>query len=214
MIIHLIKKDILLIKNYLILFPIFSIAISLFVSSKITLAGMDYLGLLISEVLITFIFYGSVSIKEQKTKGSILICTTPYTRKLFVISKYLFILTLFVSCLLIYVLTSFFNFTHLPPVTITSVGISLLIIAIYFGISIPLEFKFGYDATRYITVIAVMSSTFLLPLILKWLAENNIDLGNLHIPTFMGQIVLYVTSFVIYYVSIVVSINIYSRKNL
>lgn len=214
MILHLIKKDFLLIKNYLVLLVGLSILIPIYISRQASVIGAGYISLLISEILITYMLYGSVSTKEQKAKGSILIITTPYGRRAFVQAKYLFILVLYTVCLVLYILTSFFDIAGLAPITVSSIGTTLLVIVIYFGISLPIEFKYGYDATRYISVIAIMSSTFLLPQIAKWLTTNNMKITiSLPVPEIVNGIIICVAALLIGYISCLISIGIYSRKS-
>ena len=214
MVVHLVKKDFLLIKKYILLIVVFSIGIPIFISKQATSIGVDGISILISEIFVSYMFYGSVSAYEQKTKGSILICTTPYTRRLFVEAKYLFVVSLYAIALLVYISISLLPFTALQPITLSSIGKSMFIVAVYFGITMPIEFKFGYDATRYITVIAIMSSTFLLPQFLKWIVLNNINLSMI---TYLPQIILdfvpHFLAIILWLISSIISIKIYSNKS-
>ncbi|WGS64306.1 ABC-2 transporter permease [Marinitoga aeolica] len=208
LIFNLVKKDILLAKNYLLLTFITAIIIPIFVNSKVGNMGGSFLNFFIMIIYTQYLLYNSISIVEHKYKGSYLLSATPYGRKLQIKAKYFFILLIFILCFFLYnILSIAFS---IPKLTLVSVGLTLLIISIFWGVIIPLQYKFGYEKTKYILAMFIFLTPFLLPNIIKNLFVKGY---NLSISGGIFDILLYTFSILFLYISMKVSIFIYLRKD-
>lgn len=220
MLFSLVKKDFILAKKYLIFMLIFAGAGPIFIITKlgpsgIGSSGSGFLGFLLTVLYMEYILFGTVSILEDKYKGSALLCTTPYTRNALVKAKYLFILVIFICSYIIYTITAFLVPIRMDRLNFFTLGISLLIITIYFGIIIPLQYKFGYEKTKYISFTIIFISPFVVPNIVKWLHSNNISLQiTIPFPQVIQNLIPCVIALIIGFISMTLSIHIYSKKNL
>lgn len=212
---NLVKKDLLLAKNYLIYMMFLAIGGPLFIEMKIGSVGGGFLGFLISVLFVEYMLFSTVSIKEDKYKGSALLCATPYTRSALVKAKYLFILVIFICCYIIYTITASLAPVHLEMLNVFTIGVSFLILTAYLGVVIPAQYQFGYEKIKYISFFIIFIVPFVFPGIVKWWHSNN----NYHQITFpFPQIIQDLTpgilALVIGFISMLISINIYSKKEL
>jgi hypothetical protein len=122
------------------------------------------------------------------------------------------------GCFLLYNLATIIGASvGLERLSIFNAGTSLLIISLFFGVFIPVQIKFGYEKTRYISFILVFLTPFLLPAILQWIQSNNFNL-DIHlfdlIPQGLKVWLPLVIAFVIFLLSMQGAIRIYSKKDL
>lgn len=215
MLFNLVKKDFILAKKYWLFLIILAIGIPIFITAKINFKSGGFLGFFIMVIYIEYMLFGTVSMTEDKYKGSALLCTTPYTRKSLVKSKYILILVIFVFAYIIYTIMTFVSPLGIERLNIFTLGMSLLIISILFGAVIPIQCKFGYEKTRYIFFGFIFVSTFLVPIIIKQLTSQNISFKIvLHFPTIIQNLLVFLLALIISFVSMNLSIKIYSKKNL
>jgi len=212
MLFHLVKKDFLLIKKYLPIMVILPIAIPIFMMIQAPL----FLGLstlVLSVIFTVFMLYQYVLMAEMKyPKAEALLCTTPYSRSNLVKARYAFLLMPFAyCCVAYYVLTLLFaKIEYLTPYNYL---IALLISAILFGLYTPVQYKLGFEKTKYFFMIVMMGSPFILTLLIKL----NIKLGFtgfFAMPMFVQYLILIVSIIAILFISIIVSIKIYTKKEL
>lgn len=218
MLFNLVKKDFILAKKYLMPTIIFAIVGPIFIYSKLGLSNGSFLSFLITLLFTEYILFNMIAITEDKYKGAALLGTTPYTRKSVIKAKYLLILIIFLGCFLLYNLAIIIGGSvGLERLSISSAGASLLITSIFFGVLIPVQIKFGYEKTRYISFILIFLTPFLLPVILQWIQSNNVTL-DIHlldiIPQGLQVWLPFVLAFVIYLISMQGAIRIYSKKDL
>jgi hypothetical protein len=218
MLFNLVKKDLILAKKYLIPTIIFAIVGPIFIYSKLGLSNGSFLSFLITLLFTEYILFNMIAISEDKYKGAALLCTTPYTRKSVIKAKYLLILIIFLGCFLLYNLATIIGASvGLERLSIFNAGTSLLIISLFFGVFIPVQIKFGYEKTRYISFILVFLTPFLLPVILQCIQSNNSTL-DIHlfdlIPQGLKVWLPLVIAFVIFLLSMQGAIRIYSKKDL
>jgi hypothetical protein len=215
MLYSLVKKDFILAKKYLIFLAIFAVAAPIFITAKMDFSSGSFLGFFVIALLVEYSLFGTVSMLEEKYKGSALLCATPYTRNALVKAKYIFILVTFILIYIIYTITAFVVPVGIVKLNIYTFGISLLIITIYFGVIMPIQYKFGYGKTQYISYAIIFLSPFVIPSIFKWLQANNISFHfTISLPEAIQNIVPYVFALLIGVVSMILSINIYSKKDL
>jgi ABC-2 type transport system permease protein len=212
MLLHLVKKDFLLIKKYLPLMIVVPFVIPIF----IMIQSSQLLGLsafILSVIYVLFMLYQYVLIAEMKyPKAEALLCSTPYSRSTLVKARYAFLLLIFAYCGVAYnVLALFFpKIKFLTP----SIYISALLISvILFGVYTPIQYKLGFEKTKYLFMIVFMLSPFSLALLAK--ANIRLDFTELsEIPVFVQYLIPIVAIIAILFISINVSIKIYSKKEL
>jgi len=174
MLLHLVKKDSLLVKKYLILMFIAAIALPVFIKIKTaSLGGGGFLAFFISTLFIQFIIFNSVSLLEYKFKGSALLCATPYGRNALVQSKYLFLLLLFAGCCILYTLTALLVPGQLDMLSISDFGNTFLIVSVVFSIMIPVQYRFGFEKSKYIFFFSIFITPFLAPVVMQYAQARN-----------------------------------------
>lgn len=214
MMFSLVKKDFLLVKRELLISIIFSIVGIIFIGSNSNVYVRTSSFFLIS-IIIEYILTGTVWKKEYKHKGDVLLCTTPYTRKVLVKTEYLFVFIIFICIYIIYAIITIITPFNIPKLNIFDVGIALLIISVFFNISIPILYKVGYVKMSYILTMIVMIIPFVGPYIIKWLQSNNINFSHItSLPRIVQNLTPYVLTLIITLISMSLSISIYSKKDL
>ncbi|MCI1951165.1 MAG: ABC-2 transporter permease [Clostridiales bacterium] len=212
MLLHLIKKDFLIAKKYVWLMLIVVLLIPPFILWRIPeLAGS--ISFVISAVFAVFMLLMYVSMQEfQYPKASVMLCATPYPRSFVVMSKYGFCIVIFAVCSVIYWIETLllprlgsFSFGMMMA---TFVGISLLI-----SIYLPIQFKIGYEKTKFFFIVVFMASPILLPQLLK--INGNPYLAVIQsTPVALFCVIVALVSLAFLAVSILISIRIYSKKDL
>ncbi len=215
MLFSLVKKDFILGKNYLLILLVFAIVGPIYMTTAIKFSSGGFMNFFPTALLIEFMLIGTVSMAEDKYKGATLLCTTPYTRNSLVKARYIFILIIFFCNYIIYTITAFIAPIGIPKLNVFTFGISLLFLIVFFGIGMTIEYKFGYEKTKYVSMCVIMLIFFVVPSIAKWLISNNIGF-KISIPfsTIIQNLFPYVLALVIGVISMNLSIRIYSKKNL
>ncbi|TCL47070.1 ABC-2 family transporter [Thermolongibacillus altinsuensis] len=216
MLLHLVKKDLILAKKYLLVMLIFAIVAPIFINSKLGLSNGSFISFLTTVLFVEYILFNMISFQEDKYKGAALLCTTPYTRNGVIKAKYVFILVIFIACFLLYNLAAVIGASYgLTRLSIYSVGVALLIISVFFGILIPVQTKFGYEKTKYIFLIMIFLTPFTLPTIIEWYQSIDININiDLPIPQSIKDWIPFAIAVLMGLISMIISIRIYSRKNL
>lgn len=214
MLLSLVKKDFLLVKKYLLPFIIFAIGAPIFINVNSTV-NIGILSFFMTAIVFEYVLNSMIWQLEDKYKGSVLLCATPYTRKALVEAKYLFVFVIFICNCIIYAVTAFIVPVNMTKINISEIGISLLIVAIFFDITIPALYKFGFIKLRNILFIIV----FIIPItggyIAKCLQSNNINFQYItSLPKIVQNLGPYVLTLIITLISMTLSIHIYSRKDL
>jgi len=213
MLIHLVKKDFLLVKKYWIVMLIAAIVLPIFIQTKL-ISGEKFLSFFLSMLYIAFLMFSTVSIMEDKYKGAALLCATPFTRNALVKSKYLFILSLFIGCYILYTLAAVFSPFKIGMLSLYDIGRTFFIITVIFGVIIPVQYRFGYEKSRYILFIITFLTPFVLPNIMKALQNSATESISLPFSLSVVGLLLGVLAFVVGGISLRISIQIYTSKNL
>lgn len=214
MLFSLVKKDFLLVKKYLLIFIAFAIGESIIININST-SKTATLGFFMLIIVIEYVLNSMVWQLEDKYKGSILLCTTPYTRKALVESRYLFVFVTFMCNCVIYVVTSHIAPANMIKINIFEIGICLLVVAIFFDATIPALYKFGFIKLRNILVIIVCVLPIIGGYIAKRLQASNINFNYINsLPNIVINLGPYVLTLIITLISMLLSINIYSKKDL
>lgn len=212
---NLLKKDVMILKNFWPFLVGFPIAGPIFITHSMGTSNSGFISFIITLIFLEFILCGTVSRLEEKDKGDILLSTLPYSRAEIVKSRYLFVGAIFIIAYVLYTLTVFISPINMKFLNIYSIGIAFLIIAICFGISIPIQYKYGTEKTKYISSSLIFISPLLLPKVVNWIQSKNIDLNIINQTS---DIIKYsAIAFLILAIimcSIKISISIYSKKDL
>ncbi len=213
-VIALIKKDIFLVKKYLLVILAISVVFPVFIFYNAP-SIMGFASFMLTIMFAVYMALQSVSLAETKyPKAEALLCSSPYTRKYIVIARYLFFILVFAATTVAYELVVIF----LPDVTMISlfeIALTLLIGSLLLGIYLPLQYKLGYEKMKYVLMVIILLTPFLLPHIVKWLATSNFDITFLdRISTTVKTVISCSLSIVITALSIATSIHIYNGKEL
>ena len=158
MLFHLIKKDFLIVKKYVLIVLVAAILIPPVMRWR-TPEFAGTFGFILSVIFSVFMLLQYVSLKEyQFPKATTLLCATPFSRSMMVLSKYIFCIAIYVACCIIFGIE-----TLLIPGLGTS-GIALFILmffvtSVFIGIYLPIQYKLGYEKTKFAfaVIIAFMS---------------------------------------------------------
>nr|WP_150959891.1 ABC-2 transporter permease [Aneurinibacillus sp. XH2] len=215
MLFSLVKKDLLLVKKYLLFMVVFSIIAPMFITVKISLPGGGLLGFFITVLFTEYILLNTLSSLEDKYKGAVLLSATPYTRKTLIQARYLFSLIIFVGVYVIYTVTSFVSPVPLGQLNLFTAGLSFLFITAYCGVLLPVQYKYGYEKTKFISSLFVILTPFVGPFVIKWLQTNPVNLDVLPaLPQPAGHALPVLMAILLGLISMTTSVKIYSQKNL
>ena len=151
MVLKLIRKDILIVKEILWQLFIIIIGFPLLVAWRQPQMG-GLTGLLMS-VLVSSVFFNlAVSEKESKyPKATALLSATPYMKSKLVFAKY----ALYVMIWLVCCIASFIEMRFIPEIAVDDFGrtaaMVFLIQSICMGIFLPLQYVFGYEKTKFVS---------------------------------------------------------------
>lgn len=215
MLFHLVKKECLLAKKYLLFMFLVAVVFPPFMTSKLGL-NSGFMVFLTTAFVIQLLLTGTVSLAESKyEKGAALLCAIPYTRSLLVKAKYVFDILIYVSFCIVYTVTALTFPRYMMLMDWFTMGIVFLLLTIIRGIVLPLEYKLGYEKTKYISMIFVMVTPFLLPSLMKSLEAKNINFAKLAMASsVIGNLAPFLLALIVGIISIIISNKIYSKKEL
>lgn len=215
MLLSLVKKDFIMAKKELLIIFAFAVGVPIFITMQLGPDIGKTFGFFITALFMLYILFNSVSMTEFKYKGSSLLCATPYTRSTMVKAKYMFMLINFLFVYIIYLITAYTTNIGLTALNVYDFGMSFLIITVFFGIVIPFQYKFGFQKTKYISYFIVFMTPFVVPSVIKWMRANNISLNlSLPFPAVIGRFIPCLLAILTGYISMLISADIYSKKNL
>ncbi|MCB2343040.1 ABC-2 transporter permease [Clostridium estertheticum] len=212
MLFHLVKKDFLLIKKYLLLMILIPIAIPILMMIQSSqLLGLS--SFVMSVIFTVFMLYQYVLMAEMKyPKAEALLCATPYSRSTLVKARYVFLLLLFAYCCVAYNVLALL-FAKIEYLTPSAYLIAMLISVILFGIYTPIQYKLGFEKTKYFFVLVIMGAPFLMVLLIK--ANIKLNFTGLSAMTILVQYLISIVAIItIIFISMNISIKIYSKKEL
>ena len=128
-----------------------------------------------------------------------------------VLSKYIFCIAIYVACCIIFGIE-----TLLIPGLGTS-GIALLILmffvtSVFIGIYLPIQYKLGYEKTKFAFAVIIVASPFILPMLMRMDTVNLDFLAS--IPAYFVYSGVLVGGFIILVLSSMLSIKIYNETDL
>ena len=213
MLFNLVLKDFVLAKKCLVLLVIIAVGAPIFVTATVKFSSGGFLEFIIAAFYMEHMLLGTVAVAEEKYKGSALLCTTPYTRNTLVKAKYIFSLVIFICTYIIYTITTFVVPIGIDRLNIFTFGMSLLFITIIWGIIIPTQYKFGYEKSKYISIAVFFISIFTLPNLIKRLVSESSRIQILF-PQVVQNMLPFFLALFIGLISMIISIRIYSKKDL
>ena len=160
MLIHLVLKDFLIVKKYVLLVLLVAVAVPPFLlwRNPELAAVLGQVFAAIFGVLMPLMYLGE---KENKyAKATLLLAATPYPRTWMVVSKYLVSLLMFCACTLIFWLETLF-FPNLGGFNAPLSTVLFFIVAIFLSLYLPLQYKIGYERTKYTFVFVIMATPIL-----------------------------------------------------
>lgn len=150
MLFHLIKKYVLIMLASAVLIPPFM----LWRAPQYT----GVLGFMLSVIFCVFMLLQYVSLKEyQFPKATTLLCAAPYSRRMIVLSKYIFCMAIYSICCVIYGIETLIV-PGLGPCDIKLFVLMFFIISVFIGIYLPIQYKLGYEKTKFAFVVVIMAS--------------------------------------------------------
>lgn len=144
MLLHLVKKDFLIVKKYVLLMLVVSILIPPLMLWRVPqYAGT--LGFVLAEIFAVCMLLQYVSLKEfQYQHAAMLLNAAPYSRTQMVLSKYVFCLVIFAVCAVVFFIETLL-FSQLGSLNGMMAAGTLLVLACFVGIYLPVQYRFGYE---------------------------------------------------------------------
>ena len=211
MLFALLKKDFLIVKKYVLIMLLFIFLIPPFMRWR-TPEFTGVLGFVLSVIFAVFMLLQYVSLKEyQSPKAATLLCATPFTRKAMVLSKYIFCMAIYVICCIAYEIETLV-IPGLGTADITMFALMFLVTALFIGVYLPVQYKLGYEKTKFAFVVVIMASPIILPLLMRMDGLNLGFLSTLSPYLICGGIVL--IGFVFLAISASLSVKIYTKADL
>ena len=212
MLISLVKKDILLVKKYMLMMMIITVAIPIFILWRMP-QFLGFVAFLISTIYTELMLCQFVSMTELKyPKTDALLCAIPYPRRTIVVARYTFFLLIFAYCVLAYSLVSLI-IPQIKFLSLSNVLTVLLILTTLFGVYTPIQYKLGFEKTKYFFTIVIVATPFLSPTLTK--LGISLDLNWLSsMPLFVWILIMIAMIILVLSVSVITSINIYEKKEL
>ncbi|MEE0434297.1 MAG: ABC-2 transporter permease [Peptococcaceae bacterium] len=214
MLLHLMLKDLLIIKKYVLL----GLLVAIFVPPFLLWRNPELaaaLGPIFSSVFGTFMPLMYLGEKENKyTNATQLLAATPYSRKWMVASKYLISLLIFGTCTLIFWVETLL-FPSLGHFNGPLEAVLFMMTALFLSIYWPLYYKIGYDNTKYSFVFVIMATPILTGAIdqMPQLRTSILSLmTTLTPPVFFTSLIA--VSFILLIISAYLSIRVYNRADL
>jgi ABC-2 type transport system permease protein len=211
MILHLIKKDFLLAKRYILFIMGIIILVPVFIALRapeIMGAGAFFLTVMYAELMLG----QQISMTELKyPKAEALLCSSPYSRSSIVMAKYIFFLLIFAGCCILYGIISL----TVPQMDLSvgAVMTALSVNAVIYGIYTPFQYKLGIEKTKFVFMAILMAVSFGAPLIIILIAK--IDLSPLAgIPVAGLWAAMAFASAAVLAVSAWVSVRAYAKREL
>ena len=211
MLFALLKKDFLIVKKYVLIMLLFIFLIPPFMRWR-TPEFTGVLGFVLSVIFAVFMLLQYVSLKEyQSPKAATLLCATPFTRKAMVLSKYIFCMAIYVICCIAYEIETLV-IPGLGTADITMFALMFLVTALFIGVYLPVQYKLGYEKTKFAFVVVIMASPIILPLLMRMDGLNLGFLSMLSPYLICGGIVL--IGFMFLAISASLSVKIYTKADL
>ena len=166
MLLSLVKKDFILVKKYVLFMAVVCFLLPVFLLSRLPeFAGP--LTYFISVAYTIFLLLQYVFLKEyQSPKASLLLCASPYPRRLMVLGKYGFCLVLYAASSLIYWINTQV-FPGLGRFHWEMAVLVFFIVTVFYSIYIPLEYGWDLKGQNLSPCLSLWHALLRLPLFSK-----------------------------------------------
>jgi len=170
-------------------------------------------------LVFTIMLPGTISMYESKyEKANAYLSITPYSKGQLVLCKYVFDIIVFVIITLIYFIETIIMPQYVASVKIIIIATAFLSMCLLRGFMIPVEFKFGYEKTKYISIIVVMLIGFGIPLFIKNIGIDFINNSFFNFffsqPPYIFNILLFTGGIIMSIISYIISLLILRNKEL
>ncbi len=153
---------------------------------------------------------------DERYKIELLLSTLPIRRRDVVVSKYVLLGVIFIGCFVLYTLLVLISHTlgyeAIPPLTVLSVSLGFLIISLFNGVTLPLAFKFGAQATRYVSFILFFAVFFFSSFIVKH-GQSALSGFLQNLNEFQISLLIILIAVIANIISYMVSSSIYAKKD-
>lgn len=216
LLLHLIKKDVLITKGHVFAIMVFVFAVPLFLFFQAPFPA-GTLALLYTVALSEVVLLQNVINTESKNpKATALLCTAPHTRKAVIQARYLFFVLRFSFYCIVHALVALVTDPS-NIFSLTSVLAVLLFGVILFGSYVPIALKYGSAKAHliFVTVIILFSgSPFILSQLLSDFDFSTLTDTIAAIPGIVMCTSLALLSLVFYVTSMKISLRIFDKKEL
>lgn len=214
----LIIKEIFLVKKIIPLALLMLVFFPIFLTYQMGSDGAMLIFYLIV-IIFTIMLPATISTNEAKyEKAYAYLSTTPYSRGQLVLCKYVFDFIAFAIITLVYSIEAFIVPQYVHSVDIIIIAAAFLTMCLLRGFMIPVELKFGYEKTKYISVIVIMLISFGIPLFIKNMGTDLINNSFFDFffsqPQYVLNILLFMVGIVISIISYIISFSIFQNKEL
>lgn len=153
--------------------------------------------------------------EEKNPKATALLCAAPYSRKSYVVSKYICFLIFCCGCIATYTITSML-FPRLHSLSVTEALIAFFLGTFLYSVFTPVALKYGMAKARIVFTVSILAIS-LGPTIMVRLFHPDINyvltlLQNP--PALLTPVIFGVIGIVIFLLSMAISIRIFSKKEL
>ncbi|MCH5344419.1 MAG: ABC-2 transporter permease [Acetatifactor sp.] len=211
MLFALLKKDFLIVKKYVLFMLIVAVIIPPFMLWRAP-EFTGVLGFMLSVIFVDFMLLQYVSLKEyQFPKAATLLCAMPFPRKMMVLSKYIFCMAIYVICCIIFGIETLI-IPKLGTSNIKLFALMFLVTSVLISVYLPIQYKLGYEKTRFAFVVVYMASPVILPLLMKMeiLSLNFLSMFS----PFLVNGGIVIIGFVVLVISAYISTEIYDKADL
>ena len=218
MIANLVKKDVLLVRKNIALLLGLSILVPFLImilDKESAYVQIGPFAFLYMAVLADLSFMQTVATEEEKSPKAIaLLCAAPYSRRSYVIAKYICYLIFCAACIAAYSIIALI-FPRISLLSLVEVQLLLLIGIFIYGIYTPVAIKYGIAKARLVFMFGIMI-VCLAPTIIVRTLHLNMDsaLALLQNPPAIVAPILLGAGIVILILSTIISIRIFEKKEL
>ena len=211
MLFHLIKKDFLIVKKYVLIMLVAAILIPPVMRWR-TPEFAGTFGFILSVIFSVFMLLQYVSLKEyQYPKAATLLCATPFSRSMMVLSKYFFCILIYVACCIIFGIETLL----IPGLGTSSIALFILmffVTSVFIGIYFPIQYKLGYEKTKFAFAVIIVASPFVLPVLMRMDTVNWDFFASIPVYLLYGGVLA--GGIIILLLSSILSIKIYNATDL
>ena len=213
MLIPLIKKDLMIVKGYSLGVVAIAIGLPLLLAWRQPQMG-GMISLLMAVLISSVAFNLAISEKEnQYPRATALLSSTPYTKGKVVISKYTLYFIIYTVCCIAYLVEMQF----IPELKLDNfaqaAALVFLIQAFGMGIFLPIQYKFGYEKTKFISFVLLVLSPVIIEAT-KRISFSSKIVSLMQSNSVIAVAILFGCGIFIWLVSFVISKKIFVKKDL